>query len=355
MKITIKQFYILPLIIIVFLFSYFIVSAAPGSKFKITITPASQCADGVDNDNDSKIDYPNDPNCDTPNDDNETGTTTPPSGGAGGGGGGGAGGAAAIDPGLTIAPVTSVSFSGKAYPSRVVKLLRDGELVASTISGKNANFQISLQGLTPGNHLFSIYSEDSSNRRSAVLPFNLFVAQGAIIQLSGIFIPPTVEINKTDFALGEVVSIFGQTTPESQVSIVVHSEKELFLKTEANSNGIYSYSLDTALLEVGGHELKTRASSNDEVSDYSRALNFNISKDTKNATSSEAIKPPTSIEMKKKSDINSDAKVNLIDFSIAAFWYKKTATNEDAKKVDLNNDGVVNLIDFSILAFYWTG
>ncbi|MFH0955139.1 MAG: hypothetical protein V1777_03475 [Candidatus Micrarchaeota archaeon] len=36
-----------------------------------------QCSDGIDNDNDNKIDYPADPDCSSPNDNNETGTTLP--------------------------------------------------------------------------------------------------------------------------------------------------------------------------------------------------------------------------------------------------------------------------------------
>jgi hypothetical protein len=44
--------------------------------------------------------------------------------------------------------------------------------------------------------------------------------------------------------------------------------------------------------------------------------------------------------------------VNLVDFSILAYWYLKP--NPDPK-VDLNSDGIVDLVDFSILAYYWTG
>lgn len=53
-----------------------------------------------------------------------------------------------------------------------------------------------------------------------------------------------------------------------------------------------------------------------------------------------------------KSDINSDHKVNLVDFSIAAYWYKRSSPPES---VDLNGDKIINLVDFSIMAFYWTG
>jgi hypothetical protein len=50
--------------------------------------------------------------------------------------------------------------------------------------------------------------------------------------------------------------------------------------------------------------------------------------------------------------MNNDRRVNLVDFSIAAYWYKRSSP---PASVDLNGDGKVDLVDFSIMAFYWTG
>ena len=52
-------------------------------------------------------------------------------------------------------------------------------------------------------------------------------------------------------------------------------------------------------------------------------------------------------------DANGDGHVDLIDFSIAAYWYDRSEA--PPAHVDLNQDGKVDLIDFSILAFHWTG
>jgi hypothetical protein len=55
---------------------------------------------------------------------------------------------------------------------------------------------------------------------------------------------------------------------------------------------------------------------------------------------------------RKKCDLNNDNRVNLLDFSIMAFWYKRLGF---PPKVDLNSDANVNLTDLSILAYCWTG
>jgi hypothetical protein len=49
--------------------------------------------------------------------------------------------------------------------------------------------------------------------------------------------------------------------------------------------------------------------------------------------------------------------VDLVDFSIAAYWYKQPLSDAFKKieKAELNGDGKVDLVDFSIMAYYWTG
>ena len=48
---------------------------------------------------------------------------------------------------------------------------------------------------------------------------------------------------------------------------------------------------------------------------------------------------------------------NLVDFSIAGFWYKKplSVIFVNTEKEKLNGDGKIDLVDFSIMAFNWTG
>ena len=51
-----------------------------------------------------------------------------------------------------------------------------------------------------------------------------------------------------------------------------------------------------------------------------------------------------------KADLHNGCKVNLVDFSILAYWFNRPSPSAVA---DLNGDGKVNLTDFSILAYYW--
>jgi hypothetical protein len=98
------------------------------------------------------------------------------------------------------------------------------------------------------------------------------------------------------------------------------------------------------VLEYGDHITKSAAIAPTDVSLFSDSAPFRVGDST-------ILKTPGSCGT-LRGDVNCDGRVNLVDFSIMAFWYKKTGV---PIKVDLNNDGTVTLVDFSIMAFNWTG
>lgn len=260
---------------------------------------------------------------------------TPPPGGGGGGG-------------SPPPPSTNVVFSGSAYPNRAVTLLKDAQIATSTIAGSDGTFGITISGLSAGNYFFSLYSEDRNGIRSSLLTFPVSVTSGATTTISGIFIAPTIGVNKIEVKRGDNIAIFGQSSPEAEILIQVNSDQDFFAKTISNEIGVYLYNFDTSVLNYETHITKSRASLGNMISSFGRVVSFIVG--TKNIES----KRPSGV---LKGDLNGDGRVNLIDFSIAAFWYKRElSVNFSAKEAEvLNGDGKINLVDFSIMAFYWTG
>ena len=258
------------------------------------------------------------------------------------GGGGGASGGGFVPP----TPITSVIFSGRAYPQSSVTLLKDAQITATTIAGADANFQVSASGLSGGNYIFSIYSEDKAGRRSSLLTFQVSVTQSATTSVTGIFIAPTIAVDKSAVKRGDNIAIFGQSAPESEITIAVNSAEEFFVKTQADNDGIYLYNFDTTPLETGEHFTKSKTALNGEISSFSKAISF--------AVGTETIGKDTGADecSKVKTDLNCDGRVNLIDFSIMAYWYNRSSPPDN---VDLNNDHKIDLVDFSIMAYHWTG
>ena len=99
------------------------------------------------------------------------------------------------------------------------------------------------------------------------------------------------------------------------------------------------------MLEYVTHYTKSKAAiGNLDISGWSNTIGFLVG--TKNVATDLPVKTAL------KGDLNDDKRVNLVDFSIMAYWYKRPSP---LTTVDLNNDGEIDLVDFSIMAYYWTG
>jgi len=237
---------------------------------------------------------------------------------------------------------TKVIFTGRAYPKSTVTLLKDAQIVATTIAGEDAKFSLTLTNITSGSYIFSLYSEDKYGNRSSLLTFPLSVTSGVTTNVTGIFISPTIDVDKSEVKRGEVIKIFGQAIPDSDITVIISSEEDIYGKTKADKIGAYLYNLDTVEVAMGDHLAKSRATHEEEISPLSKVVGFKVGTKTVLKT----------IGKCGKADLNCDNKVNLIDFSVAAYWYKRSSPPQN---VDLNKDGKVDLVDFSIMAYYWTG
>ncbi len=311
-----------------------VVNDARATTIQVTIIGSYTCNDTIDNDGDSLVDYPADTGCESTTDTDEY-NAPPPSGGGGGGGGGGSGS------GFTLP--TGVIFRGKAYPGSYVALLKDSQSVAVSKAGPDANFEIALTGLSGGVYSFSIWSADANNLRSTNQTFSVTITSGVTTVISGIFIPPTIAVDKSEVKHGDVITFFGASAPSAGITLIVNSEPEIMKNTTAGSDGLWSHQFDTLALTKGAHSGKSRANKDGLITDFSASVGFIVGVENVIA------EPPKDIT---KGEVNNDGRVNIVDFSIAAYWFGRP---NPPTNVDLNKDGKLNLVDFSIMAFYWTG
>lgn len=291
----------------------------------ITVTPPT-CGDGSCNGTE---------NCSTCPSDCGTCPPAPPVPPPGGGGGGG---------GETIIAPPQILVKGLAYPSSKITILKDGQIAAMTLAGSDAKFEVGLSGLSAGDYNFGLWAADSTGQRSTTRTFSLTIISGVNLVVSGVFLPPTISLDKAEVKRGDLLNIFGQTVPSAEVSIAIGSDVLLLKKVSVNEQGVWFYKLDTSEIAYGDHTATARSTTKEDISDFSQLAYFTVT-----ASSRENPILKTWI---LKGDLNNDNRVNLIDFSIAAYWHKRSSP---PSKVDLNGDGVIDLQDFSIMAYYWTG
>lgn len=261
-------------------------------------------------------------------------------GSSGGGSGGGGGGIKVV--------ATGAKFSGRAYPLSHIDLLKDGVIIGSTVAGPDAQFSITVTGINSGSHTFLIIGRDTDGLRSQSLSFPITVSSGVTTAISGIFLAPTLTVDKLVVSRGDNLAIFGQTAPDSKVTIGIASEHESFHFTDADESGVFLYNFNSALLAFGDHETRAKSEKDGSITQFGQEVTFEVGSRTvlnKN------------IGCPLRGDLNNDCRVDIVDFSIAAFWYEKPLSTGlvTTEKVWLNGDGALDLVDLSIMAFHWTG
>lgn len=259
-------------------------------------------------------------------------------GGGGGGGGGGGSGSGGRDEPLGT---TQVTLSGKAFPNATVYILVDGEQVGNVRTNGRGEFLFNT-GIQPGTASIGFWATDAGGIRSSTVNTTFDVTQGAVTSLSGILIPPTIKVSKTQINPGDTVTLSGQTLPNAKVEAQLDPGSQKFTAT-ADAFGNWSLPLPTASLAPKEYTVKARFSIQDGAlnvqSPYGTSLSLFVGVAGK----------PTS-----NADLNRDGKVNLIDFSILVFWWG-TAGGNSNPPADINQNKKVGLEDFSILLFNWTG
>ncbi len=257
-------------------------------------------------------------------------------GGGSSGGGSGGGGGSNREQGET-----QVNIRGRAYPSRTINFLLDSESVGSVQSNSTGAFEFTTEA-SPGTATLGIWANDSSGTRSITLNNTFDVTQGAITNINGVVLPPTIRIANQNVDPGTPVIVSGQSVPNATVELNVDNSA-IIETTTAGANGQWSITLAGGRLSVAAHTLRARTITGTAPttiqSSFSNSLQVFVGVDGQAST---------------PSDLSRDGRVNLTDFSILIFWWQTNGGDSDPP-ADINGNGRVSLEDFSILLFNWSG
>ena len=215
----------------------------------------------------------------------------------------------------------------------------------------DGSFEIHLQNLVPGTYSFGIRAEDVNRLKSKLLLFSIYVSSSIITTVDGIFIPPTITSDNVEVKQGEAIIFSGSGVPNADIHLSLNpgasAMTEVLKKTKVNASGTWMYRLDSGDFGLGDYDAKARSIILGGVSLYSDVLPFRVGDTTRARAKASLL-----AGFRRRCDLNDDGRVNLLDFSIMAFWYKRLGF---PPRVDLNTDGSINLTDLSILAYCWTG
>ncbi len=202
-------------------------------------------------------------------------TPTPTPTPSGGGGGGGGGGSAYVP---SLANYGTIVIKGTAYPQSTVTVLNNSVVVATVKAGSSASFEVRLENVPAGKRTIAIYSQDTNGRKSVTINFEVTVTSGAIVTLSDVLLPPTIELSSLQISKGEILGVFGQSAPVAEVNVHIASE-ETVTKVISDNNGAYRIRFDTKILKDEEHLAKSRQIFKEAVSPFSRVLQFFVGKE----------------------------------------------------------------------------
>jgi len=249
-----------------------------------------------------------------------------------GGGGGGPG----------VKNPATVTFSGFAYPSAVVTHLRNSTVVGTSLAREDGTF-INTVSIDPGLVTFGLFARDDQGLTSATANITLNVKANSHIDISNIFLSPTITADKFKLQKGGTLRIFGSAFPESLVRLFnnLSTDNNPITTINTGDGGAWEYFFPTENLGEGGYSLKANAQIDNPfmISPFSENLEFTIAELACSGA-----------------DFNFDSRVNIVDFSILIFYWQRNPAIGNIINIctDLNLDNIVDIYDFSILMHQWT-
>jgi len=255
-------------------------------------------------------------------------------------GGGGSGGTSNSGGSPSLFGDTQISVQGYAYPNVTVNILIDGVSVGTVRTNSQGEFLYNTN-VDPGATSISFWATDNAGTRSRTFTTTFDVTQGAVTNVKGILLPPTIKVQNVNVNPGDIVTVTGQAPPSTSVEVYV-DDGATKLTATSDTAGKWSLVFDTSKVTIDTHTLKARyiqGTTLKSESSFGTVLSLFVGVEGK-ATSN--------------SDLNRDGFVNLTDFSILIYWWGTTGGNSNPP-ADINQNGDVALEDFSILLFNWTG
>ncbi|MCD5381106.1 MAG: DUF4215 domain-containing protein [Candidatus Pacebacteria bacterium] len=261
---------------------------------------------------------------------------------AGSGGGGSSGGGSSGSGGSTVdLGDTIINIIGRGYPSQTINFLLDTVSVGSVRSDSSGDFEFATDA-SPGTATLGIWANDSDSNRSITLNSTFDVTQGAVTNLNGILLPPTLTVLSQNINPGDQITISGEGVPNTTLELHI-DDSVIIEETTTDEEGKWSLIFDTSKVTVAEHIIRARTVIGSPPltteSTFSTSVQLFIGVEGQASLSS---------------DLNRDGFVNLIDFSILIFWWQTDGGTSDPP-ADINLNGRVSLEDFSILLFNWTG
>lgn len=232
-------------------------------------------------------------------------------------------------------------LSGTFAPKSHISLLLGGIPVRDVMTDEKGFFEFKLESLSTGTYSLLIVARDNKESpTTSSVSFVVYVNDTVETQIKNILFPPLFYDSGFVYKQGEVINLSGRGIASSMVTL--QFDETLLTVFDTDGNGFYKGTLKQNFAP-GKHFVSVKQMYGSSSSVFSKMHVVTIVKKESEKTKKE--------KCSNVADFSSDCRVNLIDFSILAYWHTRSNFPE---KYDLNKDGKISLRDFSIMAYHWT-
>lgn len=170
----------------------------------------------------------------------------------------------------------SIEFSGLAYPEALVYVLEDGVVIARTEADANARFSVEVDDFRKGEYNLSLFAEDTDGRFSITLEYLFALNIHDDIEITDIYLPPTIVLEPQVSERGEIITMSGQSVPGSYIAVGITDDGETFKFTTTRADGRFTYELDSAEFALGEYQARALSASNGQSSSFTERIPFVI-------------------------------------------------------------------------------
>jgi len=266
---------------------------------------------------------------------------------------------------------TVLVLTGFTSPNSLVTFVENNAIVGNTISDAEGAFTKEFTGLSPGPKTISLYSIDPDSRLTKTVEFSMVIVQFQSYTISDIYLPPTVEINKTSFLNRDTLLVYGYSYKNAVLNLEISGEEGYTKLVQANSQGYFETEVKLSDFIPGSYQIsfsvQISAPANPTESEI---ISFTISPNPTSAPESSTTSITTTTETPTLSPTPIIPScpyrfVNLCFFDKSKLGYLKinnlseyllgfvrTFFKPKTTVWDINEDGVVDGSDLSIVLYH---
>jgi len=150
---------------------------------------------------------------------------------------------------------TVLVLTGYTSPNSLVTFVENSAIVGNTISDAEGVFTKEFTGLSPGPKTISLYSIDPVSRITKTIEFSMVIVQFQTYTISDIYLPPTLEINKTSYLNQDTLIATGYSYKDAIVNLEISGQEGYTKLVQADSQGLFQTEVKLDEFEAGTYQI----------------------------------------------------------------------------------------------------